>query len=356
MHSFLTILGTAGLAAAHGLVDSYVVDGTKYPSFDARVDMDFQPTVKRISWGSKTAGGPINDVNSADITCRAGPFVAPALTAVARAGSKIDIKWTDWFGNHKGPLFTYMGLLPNDDTKLQDVGFFKIDEATYDPATEVWGTDRLIKNNNTWTVTIPSDIKPGNYIVRHESIALHNSWMENKTRKTSGAQHYPNCFKVQVTGAGTAMPPTVKFPGAYHWNDAGILINIYYGPKQYISPGPPVYVGARDPPAGPAANVIETGALTGELAQKYAALRVAKNKGLMTAVHETAAMAGGGGCHWEAGADPSTMKCKATNPEDPARWAGFAQPVGSPLWVEKPGTAQRGPAPPKTFETWKPET
>jgi cellulase len=127
-----------------------------------------------------------------------------------------------------------MGLLPSENATVQDIGFFKIDEAGYDPETMTFGSDWLIKNNNTRTVTVPSDIKPGTYVVRHEIIALHNSWQEDKIKQTSGAQHYPNCFKVEVTGSGMATPPSQKFPGTYHWNDPGILINIYYGPNQYV--------------------------------------------------------------------------------------------------------------------------
>jgi cellulase len=87
-----------------------------------------------------------------------------------------------------------MGFLPNETTKPQDVDFFKVDENTYDSKTEVWGTDQLIKDNSTRTVTIPSDIKPGMYIVRHEIIGLHFAWHENRTKKTSGAQLYPTCM------------------------------------------------------------------------------------------------------------------------------------------------------------------
>jgi cellulase len=87
-----------------------------------------------------------------------------------------------------------MGLMPDDNVKVQDVDFFKIDESSYDPKTHIWGTDQLMKDNNTRRVTIPSDIKPGMYIVRHEIIALHFAWKENKEKKTSGAQFYPTCF------------------------------------------------------------------------------------------------------------------------------------------------------------------
>ena len=99
-------------------------------------------------------------------------------------------------------------------------------------------------------------------------------------------------------------------------------------------------------------DVKETGELTGEVGKRYMAERVARNKGLMSAVHETFAMPGGGGCHWQPGADPSTMKCAQTNPGDP-RWLGFAQPVGSPLYVAKPGANMRAPPPPPSFETYK---
>jgi cellulase len=115
------------------------------------------------------------------------------------------------------------------------VDFFKIDESTYNPVTEEWGSDQLIKDNNTRTMRIPSDIKPGMYVLRHELISLHFSFRENSTRRTSGAQHYPTCFKVQVIGNGTATPPGQKFPGAYHWNDKGILKNIYYDENRYVS-------------------------------------------------------------------------------------------------------------------------
>ena len=83
--------------------------------------------------------------------------------------------------------------MPDENIKVQDVEFFKIDEIGLDPKTEKWGTDILIKDNSTRTVTIPSNIKPGMYIVRHEIIGLHFAWHENTTRKTSGAQLYPTC-------------------------------------------------------------------------------------------------------------------------------------------------------------------
>lgn len=47
---------------------------------------------------------------------------------------------------------------------------------------------------------------------------------------------------------------------------------------------------------------------------------------------------GGGGCHWEVGADSSTAKCVPTNP-GMSQYVGFAQPKGSPMYTDTPGSA-----------------
>lgn len=180
-----------------------------------------------------------------------------------------------------------MGLLP-ESGKLDDVEFFKIDEATYDPKTMTWGTDWLMKNNHTHTVTIPSDIKPGTYVVRHEIISLHNALNDDYIKKVSGAQFYPQCAKVKVIGNGTATPPGLKFPGLYKWDEIGILVNIFYRANEYISPGPPLYKPAVVlPPIGPKPTVTETGVLRGELATQYRQLKAKTDNRWMDAVHGT---------------------------------------------------------------------
>jgi cellulase len=296
--------------------------------------------------------GPIADVSSPDLTCRYTPLEAPALHAVARAGANVTFKWTDWFTNHKGPLFTYMGLLPTEQTSPQEVEFFKIDEATFDPASMTWGTDWLIKNNNYHTVTIPSDLKPGMYVLRHEIVSLHFSFRDDAQAKTSGAQFFPQCSKVQVIGDGTATPPGQKIPGAYKWDDEGILTNIYYGPNRYVSPGPNVYKGPGAAPKGPQPVVPETGALSGEKAKEYADFKAKSIKEFEDIVHaDSDNKHGGGGCHWAPGSDPSTATCSATNPGMP-EWAGFAQPKSSPMFMEKPGA--RGAKSTNVFDPTKP--
>jgi hypothetical protein len=114
-----------------------------------------------------------------------------------------------------------------------------------------------------------------------------------------------------------------------------------------IVPGGPVYKGETNPPQGPVPVVAETGDMTGELGQKYAALRLEHGKRLLASVAADIrdGKTGEGGCHWEDGQDASMVKCTPTNPKNPA-YVGYAQPIGSPLYTENPGSAMKGMKPP----------
>jgi hypothetical protein len=143
-----------------------------------------------------------------------------------------------------------------------------------------------MKNDNLHTATIPSDIKAGTYVIRHEMIALHNALNDDYIRKISGAQFYPQCAKIKITGDGTATPLGAKFPGTYKWDDKGILINIFYMPNEYISPGGPVYKPSVNLPLkGPQPVVQETGALAGEMAIKYEQEKAKTNNKWENGVH-----------------------------------------------------------------------
>lgn len=65
---------------------------------------------------------------------------------------------------------------------------FKIYENGYDPSTKIWGNDLLNKNCGKQDVKIPSDIAPGNYLLRAETIALHTA------STVGGAQFYMTCY------------------------------------------------------------------------------------------------------------------------------------------------------------------
>jgi hypothetical protein len=82
-----------------------------------------------------------------------------------------------------------------------------------------------MKAPTSYQYTIPSCLKKGYYLVRHEIIALHAAWAY------PGAQFYPGCHQLSVTGSGSTVPSSglVAFPGAYKGTDAGITYNAYLG-------------------------------------------------------------------------------------------------------------------------------
>lgn len=75
--------------------------------------------------------------------------------------------------------------------------------------------------------TIPSCLEPGYYLVRHEIIALHSAY------QYPGAQFYPGCHQLEVTGSGSTAPSgLVAIPGAYAGSDAGITYDSYKGMRR----------------------------------------------------------------------------------------------------------------------------
>lgn len=57
-----------------------------------------------------------------------------------------------------------------------DAVWFKIDEAGWTAANGWAATDVLTnKLNSIWPVTIPANLKAGQYLLRHEIIALHSA-------------------------------------------------------------------------------------------------------------------------------------------------------------------------------------
>jgi cellulase len=183
---------------------------------------------------------PIPLVTSADMTCG---WLPSASTPANRkcpiaAGSSIGIQWhhnSNSDGDdiidstHKGPIMFY---LAKSDSGAGNV-WFKIYEDGL--VNGVWAVDRLIANRGRVDITIPSDIAPGNYLLRGELIALHGAYALN------GAQPYVGCVELTISGSGSANPAGVAFPGYYTNTDAGIFLSIYQGITNYIIPGPAVY-------------------------------------------------------------------------------------------------------------------
>jgi cellulase len=243
------------LSCTHKLFSSY----TGYsPSFQFQ---NPPPTVVGWSIPGDLSNGFIapSQYTNPDIICHVGATNAGA-SAVVTAGSKVQLQWTPWPESHKGPVMDYLAPCNGacqtvDKTSLK---FFKIDEVglingAVAPGT--WASDQMIANNNTWEVTIPASIAPGNYVLRHETIALHAAG------QADGAQNYPQCINLIVKSSGTATPAGVAATSFYTPTDPGILVNIYQSLASYAIPGPALFAaGATATPttkattAAPAAS------------------------------------------------------------------------------------------------------
>ncbi|CAE6417645.1 unnamed protein product, partial [Rhizoctonia solani] len=120
----------------------------------------------------------------------------------------------------------------------------KIDQWGWDKtASPPWGSDRLAAQGAKWTVKIPASIAPGEYILRHEILGLHVA------QAVGGAQFYPHCVQIKLTGSGTKSLPTgVALPGAYVATDPGILTQLWWfstsnATASYTAPGGGVWTG-----------------------------------------------------------------------------------------------------------------
>ncbi|PMD47474.1 glycoside hydrolase family 61 protein, partial [Hyaloscypha variabilis F] len=231
--------------AAHGTVTGVVADGVYYEGYHSNFQyLATQPIVVGWSIPEDQSNGFIapDAYASSDIICHLAATNAQTSATVA-AGGQVELQWTVWPTSHHGPVIDYLANCNGDCTTVDKttLEFFKIggvgliDDTTI-PGT--WASDQLIANNNSWTVTIPSDIAPGNYVLRHEMIALHSAG------SVDGAQNYPQCVNLEVTGSGTATPDGVLGTALYSETDPGIEINIYTSLSTYIVPGPTLYSSA----------------------------------------------------------------------------------------------------------------
>ncbi|KAI9644402.1 hypothetical protein NHQ30_007759 [Ciborinia camelliae] len=235
-----TFAGMVATVAAHGYVSGIVAGGTYYSGWHTSYAYS-SPQPKSIGWADTNLDlGPEYPSTYAtpDIICAQNATNA-ALSASIAAGDTIDFQWTTWPSSHHGPVLTYLANCNGDcstvdKTKLE---FFKIDAVGLIDDSSVpgtWASDKLIANNNTWTSTIPADLAAGKYVVRHEIIALHGA------EAADGAQNYPQCINLEITGSGSLAPSGTLGEKLYTPTDAGILVNIYAA-LSYVIPGPAMY-------------------------------------------------------------------------------------------------------------------
>ncbi|KAH6893289.1 glycoside hydrolase [Thelonectria olida] len=241
--TLVAVLASCSSVTAHGHVQNLVINGVWYQGYDS-VNFPYQrnpPTVAGWTIEQKDNGfvSP-HAYYEPDIICHRDAVPAKGHVEVA-AGDTITIQWSEWPDNHHGPILDYLANChgPCEEVDKTTLEFFKIDAlGVVDrgrPGT--YADDILIDNGYAWNVRIPENIAEGNYILRHEIIALHNAI------EKFGAQNYPQCFNLKITGEGSDHPEGVNGMSLYDPEDEGLYINIYSNPADYKVPGPPIIEG-----------------------------------------------------------------------------------------------------------------
>ncbi|KAJ1299429.1 hypothetical protein OPQ81_004947 [Rhizoctonia solani] len=240
--SVLSVLAlTVSSVNAHGYIKTLVADGKTYKGPVAGGAKIASP-IRQISTTS-----PYKDVNGPGMTC--GRDAKPASQiATVTAGSTIQMTWEDHPGdtwNHDlGPLMTYMTKVPDGQTadkfNPSNAQWFKVAQAGIG-SNGKWAQAALM-SGAAHSLTIPKNIPSGQYIMRHEIIALHLA------DKRGGVEFYGGCIQFNVKG-GTGSAnflngvQTAKFPGGYSLDDKGIHVNVFNKGFKYTFPGPALFTG-----------------------------------------------------------------------------------------------------------------
>lgn len=154
-------------------------------------------------------------------------------------------------------------------------GWFKIDQMGMwgsNPNSENWGTATVLKTGK-WSSKIPSNLKAGNYLIRHELLALHqantpqyvnlftlyekeptfsphvHAYAADTLLSQNESRFYPECANIEVTGSGTDLPPDsymYSIPTYAPMSDPGVRVDIYQGGlTSYSPPGGAVWSGFK---------------------------------------------------------------------------------------------------------------
>ncbi|ETS73214.1 hypothetical protein PFICI_15159 [Pestalotiopsis fici W106-1] len=313
MSSFKSSIALAGAfassALAHGTVSGFVTDGTWNQGFlldyyYEKINSGSFPDI--AAWYAEdTDNGFVSpsSYGTADINCHINAEPG-ALTKSVSAGGTVDFQWTTW-PHGIGPVLTYVAACNGDCSAVDKTAleWVKIDESGYDTSTETWAAQALIDNNSTWTTTVPSTLAAGNYVFRHEIIALHGAGSED------GAQNYPQCFNIAITGSGTDSPSGTLGTALYNEDDPGILFNPYTTITSYTIPGPALYTGGSGSGSGSAATTTAAAA-TSSTAAAAATSSVAATSSTAAAVTEAATVSS------SSAAAPATTSAAADEGDD----------------------------------------
>lgn len=270
----VALFASAALVAGHGIVTGVTIDGTYYDGTKNWNSPDNQKSpVRGIPFD--TGFVHYDKVNTPDIACSSAGYAGRPVTPPVKAGGVVSVRWGGDGGVDKkqwphpeGPIIAYLASCEGSCSSFNpsNAKFFKIKEEGLDPSKSpnqagndhlpwgqgLWAQNR-IQYEDSWShTTIPSDIAPGEYLLRHELISLHGAHST-----AEGAQYYPACIQIKITGSGTAKPAGTLATQLYTTNDG--IVDIYspfdkhgISASTYKIPGPALYVTGKSTNNNPA--------------------------------------------------------------------------------------------------------
>jgi len=234
---------TATFVSAHGFLRTLTINGQAYIG-NIPLGADNPSVIRQVDSPSPNKGA-----SNPALTC--GPnSTAAANVASANPGDPLTFSWkgadlSNWPHN-TGPMLTYLancGSVPCNQFDITTARWFKIAQVGRASPGGPWVQADLMAGGVA-KASLPSTLAPGNYLLRHEIIALHLA------TSLGGAEFYPACSQIQVGGSQTGGPKPdelVSIPGAYNDNDSGIFDpNVFDPNAPYTFPGPAIaaFVGA----------------------------------------------------------------------------------------------------------------
>jgi cellulase len=276
LYSVFLLASCIPLALSHGMVYDIWANGHRYDGWNANGDPKAYPSDTPAWYTANAGGGPLHpsDANQTQIICAKGGSNANISAPVA-AGADVRLRWwmvdQVWPVGHHGPILSYLASCngPCASVDMTTLKFVKLEErgwinsSTYQEG--YWASDELIANNGSWyvfvsracvlstdhiahrTVRIPPQLAPGEYVLRHEIIALHVAFTSTGPYSLDGAEFYPQCVSLQVVGSGTkTISSGVDARTLYKGDEPGLALNIHTSPDHtdYAMPGPSVWTDA----------------------------------------------------------------------------------------------------------------
>ena len=217
------------------------------------------------------------------------------------------VQWSNGDGGNWvhliGPLMGYVAACANDDCTKDDATsaqWIKISELGQKAPGGPWYQADLAAGK-PHTVTLPSSLSTGSYLLRTEIIALHNAL------SVGGAEFYPSCAQLRVTGPSVAATSLAKslpaadvttFPGAYAATDKGLVVPDVYNPGfDYtgLFPGPaiPTSFAASGATSGTSGSTASNNTATASLAAVPSVTAVGTGGASVVAVLSAAATSSG---------------------------------------------------------------